>query len=49
MVSDPRSTTTTKRKSYLDYGLDDVLKYRVQLGLSFLINNVEPCDKQVHS
>jgi hypothetical protein len=38
-----------RKRTCLDYGLDDGLKYCVQHGLSFLINIVEPCDQQVHS
>ena len=44
-----RSTTRRRRKSCQNYGLDDVLNYCDQHGLSFLINIEEPCDKQVHS
>jgi hypothetical protein len=32
-----------------EYGLDDCLIYCVQHCLFFLINIVQPCDKQIHS
>ncbi len=41
-----RLTTRRRRRTCLDYGLDDCLIYCV---LFFHINIVEPCDQQVHS